>query len=71
MNNFYITNFGKLINTEVIEQPNVIPSSWYQYGKTDVDTKTKRESVQNGVRIWIDWETEAQQFYNQAYKELI
>lgn len=71
LNRYYVNHHNKLIPEEKVENPDIIPSSWYRYERQDVDTNTKRNAVKNGVEIWVNWETETKKLYEQMYKELI
>ena len=59
LHDFYINTYNKLIPEEKIQNPSVIPDSWYRYSRQDVDTKTKRQAVKDATEQWIAWETEA------------
>ena len=67
---YYVSHFNKLIEEDVKKQ-NVIPTSWYQYLKSNVDIQTKRQAVELGMKIWIDWEKETKKFYQNMYAELV
>lgn len=70
--NFYITRYCKLIPEPTsIENPNLIPSAWYNHKREDVDTNTMRKAVESGLKQWIDWEKETKELYQTSYKELM
>lgn len=68
---YYISHHNKFIEEEQIENPNVIPSSWYKYTRQDVDNNTKRNAVKEGLDIWLKWEKETKSLYEMLYKEVI
>lgn len=68
---YYTEHFNKILKTDPVDQINIIPSSWYNHTRYDVDINLKRESVKSGYEIWIKWEKETKHLYEQMYKELI
>ena len=68
---YYIEHFNKLIEEQEIDNPNIIPSDWYNVTRNDVDTSTKRRSVERGLNKWIDWETETKVLYEEAFSDLL
>lgn len=54
----YTKKYGKLIHMDKINNPDVIPVSWYNYATDDVDTQTKVKSIKAGFQAWINWEAE-------------
>ena len=68
---YYINHFNKLIESGKIEDPKIIPESWYKHTRFDVDSSTKRKAVENGFSEWKKWEEKTHSFYCEMYKELI
>ena len=68
---YYISHYNKLIPEVQIENPKVIPASWYNHVRQDVDTNTKRNSVKTGLTTWKDWEMNTKKLYEQMFKELM
>jgi hypothetical protein len=68
---YFINHHNKLIPQLPVEDPKIIPDSWYRYTRQDVDTTTKKNAVKNGLIIWVDWEKDTKKLYEQMYKELI
>ena len=66
----FIENHNKLIPYKSVEDPEVIPSSWYMHVRQDVDNNTKKNAVRNGLTTWSEWEKETKKLYEQLYKEL-
>lgn len=71
LHRYYLNHFNKLIEEAEVENPNVIPMSWYGYSRQDVDTNTKRTSVRTGIESWVDWEINTKEMYQDMYKELM
>ena len=71
LNRYYINHHDKLIPEMRIDNPEVIPESWYRYKRQDVDAQTKRKAVETGIMKWVDWETSTKEalaeFVKQAY----
>ena len=70
LNRFYINYYNKLIPENPVENPHVIPESWYRYTRQDVDNNTKQKAVKEGLEKWLKWEKEVRQMYCDFYKEL-
>lgn len=71
LSRYFINHHNKLISDSHIENPEVIPSSWYKYTRQDVDTNTKKNAVKVGLEKWISWERETKQLYENMYRELM
>jgi len=67
----FVTNHNMLINVGQIENPNIIPSSWYKYTRFDVDISTKKKGIENAFEEWKKWETASLKLYSEMYKELM
>ena len=70
LHRYFINHYGKLIEEKRIDNPEVIPSSWYRYSRTEVDASTKRTAVKNGIEKWVAWEKETQALYQKMHREL-
>lgn len=66
----YLENYNKLVQEEVIEVPHIIPPSWYNYTRMDVDPNTKKNSIKDFMKKWIDWEEETKKLLMTDYKIL-
>ena len=71
LNNYYITHYNKLIPYRKVEDPKIIPESWYAHERCDVDVSSKQDAIQRGLEKWIDWEKSTKDLYEQMYLELI
>lgn len=70
LQHYYIKHYHKLIPETSINNPQIIPSNWFKYAKSDVDTNTKRSAIRDLMKKWVDWEIEAKSLLEQSYKEL-
>ena len=68
---YFINHHNRLVPYSDVDNPDVIPQSWYRYSRQDVDPNTKSNGVRNGVNIWVDWEKETKHLYEEMYTELI
>lgn len=71
LHRYFINHYNRLIEEDVIENPNVIPVSWYRYTRQDVETGTKRNAVKTAVEKWVSWEQETKDLYEKMYRELM
>lgn len=71
MSHYYIKKYNMLMPEFRFDNPEIIPSSWYGYHRQEVDTKTKRQAVQDGLNEWVKWEGATCTLYEKMYKELI
>lgn len=69
--NYIMNHYHKLIPDSKLQNPYVIPQSWFNYQRKDVDVSTKKKAIKEGIDIWIKWETETKQLYEYVYRELI
>lgn len=49
VNKFFIKVFNKLIPELPVDSSSIIPPTWFQYTRQDVDNETKKRAVQNGL----------------------
>ena len=68
---YYLKHFNKLIPELQNDNPNVIPTSWYKYLRTDVDVATRKTAIQAGIERWVNWENNTKAFYQNMCKELM
>ena len=53
------------------KNPSVIPESWYQYNRHDVNTATRKNAIQVGMDKWVTWEKDTKKLYENLYRELV
>lgn len=68
---YYTEVHSKLIPEEKIEDPAIIPESWYKYKREDVDTNTKRSSLETGLKAWVGWCKDTKKLFEENIKTLI
>ena len=71
LHRYFINHFGKLIEEKRIEDPEIIPSSWFRYSRKEVDANTKRTAIKAGIEKWVAWEKETKTLYQEKYRELL
>ena len=67
---YYMSHYHKLINVEEIPKLKVISSSWYKYDQFAVDNNTRRNTIKDIVKQWIDWEKSTKDLLQDSYKKL-
>ena len=67
---YYLSHYNQLVQESEFDNPSVIPESWYNYTRQDVDPSTKKTAVKNGLTLWVSWEEETKKLYESLYKEL-
>lgn len=67
---YYLNHFNKLIKVSDVKDPEIIPTSWYNYNRWDVDSGTRKNALKSGITAWVDWEKSTKKLYQEMYKEL-
>lgn len=68
---YFINHHNKIIPYREVDDPHLIPDSWYRYTREEVDVSTKRNAVKNGLQKWVEWEHSTKELYEKMWKELI
>lgn len=68
---YYVNHYGKLIPETSFDNPEIIPDSWYNHKREDVDISTKKKAIKQGLTEWVNWETSTKKLYQDMYKEMI
>ena len=68
---YYINHYGKLLPSQNIPDPEVIPSNWLKYSRSEVDISTKRNAIKKAFQQWVEWEKETKKVYQEAWTNLI
>ena len=68
---YFINHHDKLIPYRDVDNPEVIPSAWYDHVRSDVNPSTKKNAVRTGLTSWVEWERETKKLYERMYKELM
>lgn len=71
LNKHFINHHNKLIPEAKFDNKSVIPTSWYQYRRQDVDNNTRKSAVRDGLTAWVEWERATVLLYQSMYKELM
>lgn len=71
LSRYYINHHNKLIPYKAVEDPKIIPASWYEHVRDDVDVGTIKSAVKTGLLKWVSWERETKTLYERMYKELL
>ena len=67
---YYSTHYFKLLQLETIEQPNIIPNSWYKYMTQSIDTNSKLNAIKELMKKWVEWERITKKLYQSLRREL-
>lgn len=70
VNQFYIESYGKLIPELPVENPNIVPSSWFKYNAQEIDNATRKSAVRTGLDSWLEWEESTKSLLEDMYHEL-
>lgn len=70
LSHYYSNRFHKLLKLNQLEQPKIIPDSWYKYTTLEVDVNTKRAAVKELMETWVKWERETKILYQVMHEEL-
>ena len=71
LSNYYLTHYNKIPIDNKINNPQIIPETWYRYTRYNVDNSTRKSSIQQGFEEWVNWERQTKIFYTKLYKELV
>lgn len=69
LNRYFINHHNKLIPEAKFDNISIIPNSWYEHVREDVDISTKKNGVKMGLEKWVEWERKTKKLYEQMYKE--
>lgn len=70
LQHYYAAHYFKLIQTENLNTPEIIPANWYKYTTQDVDANTKKNAVKDLMTKWVAWERSTKEFYQNMRREL-
>lgn len=68
---YFMNHYHMFIPYDDMDNPQVIPESWYKYTRQEVDPGTKKSAVKTGIEKWVKWEQDTKKLYEQMYKELM
>lgn len=67
---YAINHCNKLVYDGEIKGTQYIPTSWYNYTRTDVDASTRKQAVKEAFEKWYSWEKETKELYEKLFKKL-
>lgn len=70
VNRYFIKHYNKLLPEKELSNSSIIPNSWRDYERKDVDTSTRRNAIDDAFQRWVEWETETKTIYEQSAKNL-
>lgn len=68
---YYMTHHNKLLKETDWESVSIIPNSWHNYARMDVDDATRRNYCKEAIDQWIKYETETKELFEKKYGEFI
>lgn len=68
---YYLSHYDKIIMEKPFSNPNLIPNSWYQYTRFDVNEATRKTAIQTGFEKWVEWEKQTKDVYEKYYQDLL
>lgn len=71
LNKWFMGRRNRFIPIEPMERPEVIPQTWYDATRQDVDKGTKQSGIKSGFEKWVKWEKDTKAVYEDAYLSLI
>ena len=67
---YYATHYFKLVQLDKIDDPNLIPETWFKYTTMAVDSGTKRSAIKDLMSKWVEWEKQTKKLYQDMRQEL-
>lgn len=68
---YFLNHHNRLLSEEHIEDPEVIPDSWYKYTRFDVSTQVRKQAVETAFDKYKEWETQTKECYEKHAKALM
>ena len=68
---YCINHHNILIPEPRFDNESVIPESWFNHVRSDVDVSTKKNAIKSALTKWVEWERDTKKLYQQMYKELM
>lgn len=63
LRNFYMTQYGKVLQEDDPEIIEVFPEDWYNYKRSDVTPEIRRQAVQVALEQYLEWEEDTKECY--------
>lgn len=61
--NHYLNQYGKVLEEDEAELPDVFPEEWYGYKRSEVTPEIRKQAVQVAMEQYLDWEEETKECY--------
>ncbi len=68
---YSVEHYSKLISNTAFNIPEVIPNTWYNSLREEVNHDTRIKAISAAYDEWINWEESAKSLYEKIYKELL
>ena len=65
----YMRMTGKLLKFDNPAFDGIIPKSWYNYTKMDVDNSTRRSALKSAFDLWYEWEKSVVSLHEKCAKD--
>lgn len=69
LNRYAINHHNIMVQDGEPKNPNIIPISWYNYTRYEVDNSTKKSALKDFFGRWKSWEEATKKLYCDMYKE--
>lgn len=67
---YYTNHYNKLLPELPVTDPSVVPISWRNYTRQQVDSNTKRKAIKDSFTKWRLWEADTKRLYEKSYSDL-
>lgn len=68
---YYSNHHLRIIHPTEFRIPDIIPKSWYDSKKEDMDPEMRKTCIKAAFDEWVKWESEVKACYEAAYQDLI
>jgi hypothetical protein len=67
---YILNHLNKLVSGGTIASIKVIPESWYNYKRSDVDVATRKTAVKDALQKYYEWEQQTLNLYENYFVEM-
>lgn len=67
---YYSDHHRGILSPGQVIPPDIIPASWFDNKKEDMDNETRRKAIKASFDEWVRWESSTKEVYQKAYAEL-
>lgn len=64
-------HFSTVIKSGKVSDPEIIPSSWFDTYRENVNSQARKEAMRAALNEWLKWEEETLALYEECYSELL